>query len=82
MKKWGKKQIKVLKGLFNLCLKDYLIAYLNDETQIKIFGNININLNGFKTFGSYFNEGKNRYEKSLKIFIKKELLKCYIITDT
>ena len=42
-----KKQIKVLKGLFNLCFKDYLIAYLNDETQIKIFGNININLNAF-----------------------------------
>ena len=69
-----KKQIKELNGLFNLCFKDYLIAYLNDETQIKIFDNININLNGFKTFGSCFNEGKNKYEQSKKNFYKKRLM--------
>ena len=70
-----KKQIKVLNGLFNLCFKDYLIAYLNDETQIKISDDEIINLNGFKTFGSCFNEGKNKYDSKEKNTYKEHILK-------
>ena len=69
-----KKPIKELKGLFNLRFKDYLIAYLNDETQIKIFDNIYINLNGFKTFSSCFNEGNNKYDQSLKNSYKEKIM--------
>jgi hypothetical protein len=68
------KQIKILKGLFNLTFKDFLIAYLNDETEIKILGDIIINLNGFKTFGACFNERKNRYTQSQKNLYKKNIL--------
>ena len=46
---------KILKGLFNLRFKDFLTAYLNDETEIKIFGDIIISLNGFKTYKNTFN---------------------------
>ena len=52
----GNKQIKILNRLFNLCFKDYLIAYLNNKKEIKISDDINISLNGFKTFDSCFNE--------------------------
>ena len=70
-----KKQIKVLNGLFNLCFKDYLIAYLNDQTQIKISDDEIISLNGFKTFGSCFNEGKDKYAPNQKNTYKKHILK-------
>ena len=68
------KQIKILNGLFNLCFKDFLIAYLNDETEIKICDDINISLKGFKTFGSCFNEKKDGYNQSQKNIYKKNIL--------
>ena len=68
------KQIKILNGLFNLRFKDFLTAYLNDETEIKIFGDIIISLNGFKTFGSCFNERKNMYTQNQKNLYKKNIL--------
>ena len=68
------KQIKILNGLFNLCFKDFLIAYLNDETEIKISDDINISLKGFKTFGSCFNERKDGYNQSQKNVYKNKIL--------
>ena len=68
------KQIKILNGLFNLCFKDFLIAYLNDETEIKICDDINISLKGFKTFGSCFNEKKDGYNQSQKNVYKNKIL--------
>ena len=68
------KQIKILNGLFNLCFKDFLIAYLNDETEIKISDDIIISLKGFKTFGSSFNERKTGYNQSQKNVYKKNIL--------
>ena len=47
---------KILKGLFNLRFKDFLTAYLNDETEIKIFGDTIISLNGFKTYKDFIEE--------------------------
>ena len=68
------KQIKTLNGLFNLCFKDFLMAYLNDETEIKISDDITISLEGFKTFGSCFNEENNGYTQSQKNAYKKNIL--------
>jgi hypothetical protein len=68
------KQIKILNGLFNLCFKDFLIAYLKDETEIKISDDINISLKGFKTFSSCFNERKDGYNQSQKNVYKKNIL--------
>ena len=68
------KHIKILNGLFNLCFKDFLIAYLNDESEIKIFDDIIISLKGFKTFGSCFNERKTGYNQSQKNVYKKNIL--------
>ena len=68
------KQIKILNGLFNLRFKDFLTAYLNDETEIKIFGDTIISLNGFKTFGTCFNERKNMYTQNQKNLYKKNIL--------
>ena len=65
------KQIKILKGLFNLCFKDFLKAYLNDEKEIKINDEIIISLDGFKTFDSYFNE---IYNEKLKTSFKTKIL--------
>ena len=68
------KQIKTLNGLFNLCFKDFLMAYLNDETEIKISDDITISLEGFKTFSSCFNEENNGYTQSQKNAYKKNIL--------
>ena len=67
------KQLKILNGLFNLCFKDFLIAYLNDESEITIFDDIKISLEGFKTFGSCFNERKDGYNQSQKNVYKKNI---------
>ena len=65
------KQIKILKGLFNLDFKDFLAVYLNGETEIKIFDDINISLDGFESYDSCF---KNIYDQNLRDKYKTKIL--------
>ena len=64
--------IKIFDGLFKLTFRDFLVAYLNDEREIKIC-EINIPLKGFQTFGESFNERKNLYTQSQKNIYKKHI---------
>ena len=64
--------IKIFDGLFKLTFRDFLVAYLNDEREIKIC-EINIPLKGFQTFGESFNERKNFYTQSQKNIYKKHI---------
>ena len=64
--------IKIFDGLFKLTFGDFLVAYLNDEREIKIC-EINIPLKGFQTFGESFNERKNLYTQSQKNIYKKHI---------
>ena len=64
--------IKIFDGLFKLTFGDFLVAYLNDEREIKIC-EINIPLKGFKTFGESFNERKDLYTQSQKNIYKKHI---------
>lgn len=64
--------IKIFDGLFKLTFRDFLVAYLNDEREIKIC-EINIPLKGFQTFGECFNERKNLYTQSQKNIYKKHI---------
>ena len=68
------KQIKILYGLFNLYFKDYLVAYLNDEKEIKILDDINISLNGFKTYCDCFTK---IYDQNQKNSYKTKILKMF-----
>ena len=65
--------IKIFNKIFNLKFGDFLLAYLNDEKEIKIGGE-NICLKKFKTFGQCFNERKNNYTQSQKDLYKKHIL--------
>ena len=65
--------IKIFNKIFNLTFGDFLLAYLNDEKEIKIGGE-NICLKKFKTFGQCFNERKNNYTQSQKDLYKKHIL--------
>ena len=64
--------IKIFDGLFKLTFGDFLVAYLNDEREIKIC-EINIPLKGFQTFGESFNERKDLYTQSQKNIYKKHI---------
>lgn len=65
------KQIKILNGLFNLYFKDFLAVYLNGKTEIKIFDDINISLDGFETYDSCF---KDIYDQNLRDKFKTKIL--------
>ncbi len=65
--------VKILDKLFNLTFGDFLLAYLNDQKEIKIGEEI-IYLRGFKTFAQCFNERKNNYTQSQKDLYKRHIL--------
>ena len=60
-------------NLINITFGEYLETYLNDK-KIIIINKININLEGFKTFGECFNEGNDFYPPKLKEKCKQSLL--------
>jgi len=74
--------IKVLNKLFKLPFHDYLIQYLNDETTViikdEIYGEIKVDLPGFKTYKDCFNdeyniEQKNLFKKNIISIINEEV---------
>ena len=66
--------IKLFNKLFTLPYLDYLIPYLNDETTViiqdEIYGKIEINLPGFKTYKDCFND---EYNDEQKDFFKEHI---------
>jgi hypothetical protein len=67
-------EIKILNIIFNLSFSDFLMAYLNDDKEIKINDNYTIDLKGFITFNQSFNERKNRYTQAQKNMFRKNIL--------
>ena len=70
-------KLKILNLLLNTTFGAFFKAYLNDE-KIITTNDININLEGFKTFGQCFNEGNDLYSSKLKEKYKISLLNIYI----
>ena len=65
-------KVKILKILFDLTFKDFLIVYLHDAVKLNI-GRLTIDLKEFKTFGQCFNEYDNKYTQSQKNMFKKDI---------
>ena len=65
-------KVKILKILFDLTFKDFLIVYLHDAVQLNV-GRLTIDLKEFKTFGQCFNEYDDKYTQSQKNLFKRDI---------
>ena len=66
-------QSKEILLLFSLHFYDYLDSYIYDKKFINKNGN-EIQLEGFKTFGHLFNEGKKKFTQKRKEEIKQKII--------